>query len=113
MKYNETMFGKTLQDRVTEQAAIQLRQRALTSLVSIGNKLLRESLDHRIKRAIRGGVWTGLPRAECARLHKQEKAHLRKQLAEFLLQRAHARGKLIESRRAMARARALRAASHH
>jgi uncharacterized protein YdcH (DUF465 family) len=107
------MFGKTLQDRAAEQAEIQLRQRALTSLVSMRNKLLRESLDHRIKRAIRGGVWTGLPRAECARLHKQEKVHLREQLAELLSQRARAQGKLIKSRRAMARARALRAAGHH
>ena len=45
-----SMFGKTQHDRAAEQAEFQFRQRALKSLMSMRNKQLRESLDHRIKR---------------------------------------------------------------
>ena len=113
MKYNGTMFGKTLHDRAAEQAELQFRELALTSLVNMLGKQIRESLEHRIKRARKGGAWTGLTRSECASLHRQEKVSLREQVAELLLQRARARGKLVASRRAMARAQALRTASHH
>src|SRR3989441_4873459 len=99
------MFGKTQHDRASEQAEFQFRQRALKSLMSMRNKQLRESLDHRIKRARRGGAWTDLTRAECESLHKQEKASAQEQLAILQLACARTRWQLTESRRAMARSR--------
>src|SRR3989441_12054609 len=95
------MFGKTQHDRAAEQAEFQFRQRALTSLVNMRNKQLRESLDDRIKRARKGGAWTDLTRAECAILHKQEKASAQEQLAILQLACARTRWQLTESRRAM------------
>ncbi len=99
------MFGKTQHDRAAEQAEFQFRQRALKSLMSMRNKQLRESLDQRIMRARRGGAWTDLTRAECAILHKQEKARAQEQLAILQLACTRTRWQLTESRRAMARSR--------
>jgi hypothetical protein len=111
MGYNSIMFGKTQHDRATEQAEFQFRQRALKSLMSMRTKQLRESLDQRIKRARRGGAWTDLTRAECALLHKREKARAQEQLAILQLAWSRTRWQLTESRRAMARAQTLKAAS--
>ena len=104
-----SMFGKTQHDRAAEQAEFQFRQRALKSLMSMCNKQLRESLDHRIKRARRGGAWTDLTRAECASLHKKERARAQEQLAFLELACARTRWQLTESRKAMRRAQTLKA----
>jgi hypothetical protein len=91
-----------------EQEEIELRQRALKSLVTKRNRLLRESLDQRIKRAGKQGVWASLTRAECRDLHKQEIEHVRVQLADLQLEWTHAQKELSKLRRAMGRAERLR-----
>jgi hypothetical protein len=103
------MIIHNTQERVSEQAEIELRQLALKSLVTLRNKQLQESLDHRIKRAVKGGAWIGLTRATCLRLHNQEKARIREQLAQLHCKQAQMREKLTETRKAVARARRLRA----
>lgn len=96
-------------ERVSEQTEIELRQMALKALVTMRTKQLHESLDHRIKRATKGGAWIGLSRATCRRLYSQEQARLQEQLVELQLKQAHLREKLTEARKAVARARRLKA----
>ena|ERR671917_460119 len=103
------MFAKNLREGAQEQTEIELRQRALKSLLAMRQKQLRESLDHRIKRARKEGEGQNLTRAEWARLHKQEIAHARVQLADLQLESAHTKGQLNKLRRAMNRAKRLRA----
>lgn len=100
-------MSKNLRESFSEQAEIQLRQRALKSLADSRRKQLAESLEHRIKRGRKGGV--RLTPAEWASLHKQEIAHIRVQLADLQLERQHARRQLTELRRIKARARRLKA----
>lgn len=104
------MFDTNMREGIAEQVEIQHRQRALQSLMRRRNKQLRESLDHRIKRARTRGVGVGLTRAEWASLHKQEIAYLRVQLADLELENAYVRKQLTALKRAMARAKRLRAA---
>jgi hypothetical protein len=96
------MFTK--REGLTEQAELQLRQRALRSLVTKRHRMLRESLDQRIKRAGKQGAWTALSRRECEILHRQEIAHLRGQLADLNLEQVRAQRELVKLRRAMNRA---------
>ncbi len=96
-------------ERVSEQTEIEFRQMALKALVTMRTKQLHESLDHRIKRATKGGAWIGLSRAACRRLHNQEQARIQAQLVELQLKQAHVREKLTEARKAVARARRLKA----
>jgi hypothetical protein len=103
------MIIQSTHERVSEQAEIEFRQLALKSLVLMRNKQLQESLDHRIKRAVQGGAWIGLTRSTCLRLHNQEKARIREQLAQLQFKQAHMREKLTETRKAVSRARRLRA----
>ena len=102
------MFTK--REGLAAEAAIQSRQRALRSLVLKRNRLLRESLDQRIRRAGKQGMWASLSRAECRILHRQEIAHLRVQLADLHLEWAHARQELTKLKQAMIRAERVRAA---
>ncbi len=103
------MIVQNTQERVSEQAEIEFRQLALKSLVTLHNKQLQESLNHRIKRAVKEGAWIGLTLTACLRLHNQEKARIREQLAELQFKQAHMKEKLVEARKAVARARSLRA----
>ncbi len=103
------MLGTDIRGILAEEEEVQRRQQALTSLMSMRSKQLRESLDQRIRRARSSGDWLNLSRAECASLHKQEKAHLRAQLEQLRIERDRTRGKLNELRRAKARAQRLRA----
>jgi hypothetical protein len=103
------MIIQSTHERASEQAEIEFRQLALKSLVTLRNKQLQESLDHRIKRALQGGAWIGLTRSTCLRLHNQEKTRIREQLAELQFKQAHMREKLTETKKAVARARRLRA----
>jgi hypothetical protein len=107
--YTGMMIVQNTQERVSEQTEIEFRQLALKSLVSLRNKQLQESLDHRIKRAVKVGAWIGLTLSACRSLHNQEKARLREQLAEFQFKQAYMKEKLTEARKAVARARRLRA----
>ncbi len=104
------MLGTDIRGILAEEEEVQRRQQALKSLMSMRSKQLRESLDQRIRRARSSGDWINLSRAECANLHKQEKAHLRAQLEQLRMERDRTRGKLNELRRAKARAQRLRAA---
>jgi hypothetical protein len=72
-------------------------------------KQLRETLEHRIKRAGKTGEGQNLTRAEWAKLHKQEIAHARLQLEDLRRQSAHTQGQLRKLKRALNRARRLRA----
>jgi hypothetical protein len=103
------MLGTDIRGIMAEEEEVQRRQQALKSLVQMRSKQLRESLDERIKRA-RSGDWTQLSKAECADLHKQEKAHLKSQLEQLQFEQSRTRGKLTALKRAKARAQRIRAA---
>jgi hypothetical protein len=103
------MLAKNMRDGAQEQTEIELRQRALKSLLAMRQKQLRESLDHRIKRAWKEGEGQNLTRAEWASLHKQEIAHARVQLADLQLQSVRTKGQLSKLKRVMNRAKRLRA----
>ena len=94
-----------------EQEEIELRQRALKALVSKRNRLLRESLDQRIRRAEKEGVWASMTRAEWKDLHRQEIEHVRVQLADLRLEWAQAQKELTKLKRAMGRAERLKAST--
>ena len=66
------MFPKNNREGSQEELEIQLRQRALKSLLLMRQKRLRETLEHRIKRAQKIGEGENLTRADWTRLHKQE-----------------------------------------
>lgn len=95
---------------MTEQAEIELRRQALKSLVTTRKRRLGESLDQRIKRAGKQGLWDSLSRAECRVLHERELAHFRVQLEDLHLESALARRELTKLKRAMRRAERARAA---
>lgn len=103
------MFTRNLSDGFQEQKEIELRQRALKSLLLMRQKRLRESLDHRIKRARKDGEGENLTRAEWAKLHKQEIARVREQLADLQLESAYTRGQLTKLKRTLAKAKRLKA----
>jgi hypothetical protein len=106
------MLAKNLREGAQEQTEIELRQRALKSLLAMRQKQLRETLDHRIKRARKQGEGENLTRAEWANLHRQEIAHARVQLADLQLESAHTKGQLTKLKRAMSRAKRLRASQN-
>lgn len=104
------MLGTDIRGIMAEEEEIQRRQQALKSLVSMRTRQLRESLEERIKRARSSGDWTQLSRAECADLHKREKAHLKAQLEQLRYEQDRTKGKLTALKRAKARAQRIRAA---
>jgi hypothetical protein len=103
------MLPRNQRETSQEQLEMELRQRALKSLLSMRQKQLRETLDHRIKRAGKIGEGQNLSRAEWAKLHKQEIAHAQLQMEDLRRQSAHMQGQLRKLKRAMNRARRLRA----
>lgn len=105
-----SMLGTDIRGIMAEEEEVQRRQEALKSLVTMRAKQLKESLDDRIKRARSSGDWTQLSKAECASLHKQEKAHLKSQLEQLQFEQTRTRGKLTALKRAKARAQRIRAA---
>lgn len=104
------MLGTDIRGIMAEEEEVTRHQDALKSLVAMRTKQLRESLDARIKRARSAGDWTHLSKAECADLHKQEKAHLKSQLEKLQTEQDRTRGKLTALKRAKARAQRIRAA---
>lgn len=104
------MLGTDIRGIMAEEEEVQRRQDALKSLVTMRAKQLRESLDERIKRARSSGDWTQLSKAECASLHKRERAHLKSQLEQLQFEQSRTRGKLTALKRAKARAQRIRAA---
>ena len=75
------MFPKNHREGSQEELEIQLRQRALKSLLLMRQKRLRETLEHRIKRGQKTGEGEDLTRADWARLHKQEIDKTKQQVA--------------------------------
>lgn len=104
------MLGTDIRGIMAEEEEIQRRQEALKSLMTMRTRQLRESLEDRIKRARSSGDWIQLSKAECASLHKQEKAHLKSQLEQLQFEQTRTRGKLTALKRAKARAQRIRAA---
>ncbi|MBM4139616.1 MAG: hypothetical protein FJ244_09155 [Nitrospira sp.] len=104
------MLGTDIRGIMAEEEEAQRRQDALKSLMTMRSRKLRESLEQRIKRARTSGDWTMLSKAECADLHKQEKAHLKSQLEQLQTEQVRTRGKLTVLKRAKARAQRIRAA---
>ncbi|MBX3238005.1 MAG: hypothetical protein KF814_17810 [Nitrospiraceae bacterium] len=104
------MLGTDIRGIMAEEEEVQRRQEALRSLMSMRERLLRESLEARIKRARTTGDWTNLSRAECANIYKQERVHLRAQLEQLRVEQDRTRGKLSALKRAKARAQRIRAA---
>jgi hypothetical protein len=103
------MVSKSHREVSQEQLEMELRQRALKSLLSMRQRQLRETLDHRIQRAQRQGEGQNLTRAEWARIHKQEIAHARLQMEDLRQQSIHTQGQLRKLKRALTRAKRLRA----
>ena len=81
------MLGTDIRGIMAEEEEVQRRQEALQSLMSMREKLLRESLEARIKRARGTGDWTNLSPAECASIYKEERVHLRAQLERLKAER--------------------------
>ena len=104
------MLGTDIRGIMAEEEEVQRRQEALQSLMSMREKLLRESLEARIKRARGTGDWTNLSPAECANIYKEERVHLRAQLERLKAERDRTRGKLSALKRAKVRAQRIRAA---
>ena len=104
------MLGTDIRGIMAEEEEVQRRQQALRSLVTMRARQLRESLDARIKRARNSGDWTLLSKAECADLHRREKAYLQSQLEQLRFEQNRTRGKLTALKRAKARAQRIRAA---
>ena len=104
------MLGTDIRGIMAEEEEVQRRQEALKSLMTMRSRQLRESLDDRIKRARSSGDWTQLSKAECATLHKQERAHLQSQLEQLQFEQTRTRGKLTALKRAKVRAQRIRAA---
>src|SRR5574341_737525 len=100
-------MGQHLLLSLADLADIHRRQQALKSLVGRRHRRLHESLDHRITRARKDGTDPGLTREEWVRLHEQELAHLRGQLADLQLEMVHARVQGTDLKRTMARAKRL------
>ena len=104
------MLGTDIRGIMAEEEEVQRRQEALQSLMSMRERLLRESLEARIKRARGTGDWTNLSTAECANIYKEERVHLRAQLGRLKAERDRTRGKLSALKRAKVRAQRIRAA---
>ena len=104
------MLGTDIRGIMAEEEEVQRRQEALQSLMSMRERLLRESLEARIKRARGTGDWTNLSPAECANIYKEERVHLRAQLERLKAERDRTRGKLSALKRAKVRAQRIRAA---
>lgn len=102
-------IGKYVLDSLADLALIHRRQQALKSLVSRRHKRLSESLDRRIIRAREEGLELELTREEWVRLHNEELAQVRGQLADLQLEMVHAREQGADLKRAMARAKRQRA----
>src|SRR5574338_141105 len=104
------MLGTDIRGIMAEEEEVQRRQEALRSLMSMRARLLRESLEQRIRRARSSGDWINLSRAECADIYKEERVHLRAQIEQLRVERERTRGKLSALKRAKARAQRIRAA---
>lgn len=105
------MYGTNIREIIEEEQEIQRHKEALDALVRVRSKLLRESLEARMKRARDDREWNNLSPEECAGRHQEEKLHLKSQIARLRHEQARTRGQLTELRRVKTRAVAVRAAA--
>lgn len=105
------MRGTDIREIIAEKIQVQRHKEALDSLVRVRTKLLRESLEERIRRAQDHGDWSHLSQKECAGQHREEKLYLKSQVERLRREQARTRGKLAELRRAKRRAERIRAAA--
>ncbi|MEO8046179.1 MAG: hypothetical protein ABI684_02755 [Nitrospirota bacterium] len=103
------MKGTNIREIIVEEQQVQRHKEALDSLVRMRSKLLRESLEERIRRAQDYGEWNHLSQKERAGYHQEEKIYLKSQVDRLRHEQARMKGKLAELRRAKARAVLLRA----
>jgi hypothetical protein len=103
------MIGTDIREISAEEIEVQRHKEALDSLVDMRSKLLRESLEERIRRAQDHGDWSHLSQKECAGHHKEEKLYLKGQVERLRREQTRTEGKLAELRRAKRRAQLIRA----
>jgi hypothetical protein len=103
------MKGTDIREIIAEEKQVQRRKEALDSLVRRRAKLLRESLEERVRRAQDHGDWDHLSQKERAGYHKEEKIYLQSQVDRLRHEQARTKRKLAELRRAKARAERIRA----
>ena len=103
------MRGTDIREIIAEEKQVQRHKDALDSLVRMRSKLLRESLEERIRRAQDHGDWSYLSQKECAWQHKEERLYLQSQVDRLRYEQARTERQLAELRRAKARAELIRA----
>jgi hypothetical protein len=104
------MPGTDIREIIAEETQVQRHKEALDSLVRMRAKLLRESLEGRIRRAQDHGDWSHLTQKECAGQHREEKLYLKSQVERLRREQTRTEGKLAELRQAKKRAQLIRAA---
>lgn len=102
-------LGQHILLSLADLADIHRRRQALKSLVSRRHRRLRESLDQRIIRARKDGIDSDLTRAEWVLLHEEELMHVRGEIADLQVEMVYAREQGADLKRAMARAKRLKA----
>ena len=105
------MLGSDIRAILAEEEEVTRHKDALESLVSVRDRLLRESLETRMRRAGNKGEWIHLSHDECAALHEQEKRSLQSQVDRLRREHVRTRGKLVSLRAAKARANEIRVAA--
>jgi hypothetical protein len=103
------MTGTDIREIIAEEKQVQRHKEALGSLVRRRSKLLRESLEERIRRAQDHGDWSHLSQKECAAQHRDEKLYLKSQVRRLCREQTRTEGKLAELRLAKRRAQRIRA----
>src|SRR5262245_25991754 len=103
------MKGTGIREIIAEEQEVQRHMEALDSLVGAHAKLIRESLEERVRRAQDHGDWSHLSQKECAEHHQEEKLYLEEQVDRLRREQARTKGKLVELKRAKAQAELNRA----
>ena len=93
------MHGTNIREILEEEQDIQRHREALDALVRVRSKLLRESLEARMRRARDHREWNNLSPEECAEQHQEEKRYLKSQIARLRHEQARTKGRLTELRR--------------
>ena len=105
------MLCSDIREILAEEEEVLRRKDALDSLVDMRSKLLRESLEERLRRAQDNGEWSHFTQKECAGLLKNEKLYIKSQVDLLRHEQARTKGKLAELKRMKARANLIRAAA--
>ena len=104
------MYGTNIREMIEEEQEIQRHKEALDALVRVRSRLLRESLEARMRRAHDHGEWNNLSQEECAWQHQEEKLSLKSQIDRLRHEQVRTKGQLAELRRVKTLAALRRAA---